>query len=308
MARGRVWTRLAGVRPRSRGRSRSAASPGAAAACLAPGHVRAGQAAGRVSAAAELDRAGLRCPAVAFLIAGNWKMHKTARETTSFCAALRERLAGLDGVEAVVCPPYTSLDEAVGVLAGSGIDVFAQNAHWAAEGAFTGEVSAPMLAELGVSGSLVAHSERRQLFAETDASAAQRIGGVLDTGLRVIACVGETEEEREAGETDAVLRRQVEAIRDAVDADDRHRLTLAYEPVWAIGTGRTASPGQAEEAHALIRSLLDVPILYGGSVNPENAEELLSQPDVDGALVGGASLDVDSFASICETAAALSRS
>jgi triosephosphate isomerase (TIM) len=244
------------------------------------------------------------------LIAGNWKMHKTARETIAFCTALRERLDGVGvegGVTAVVCPAYTSLDEAVGVLAGSGIEVFAQNAHWEGEGAFTGEVSPPMLAEIGVVGSLVAHSERRQLFAETDESAAQRVGGVLDAGLRVIACVGETEVEREAGETEAVLRRQVEAIREAVEPDDRPRLALAYEPVWAIGTGRTATPDQAEDAHALIRSLLDVPILYGGSVKPENAEELLAQPDVDGALVGGASLDVESFASICETAAGLSR-
>ena len=235
-------------------------------------------------------------------------MYKTAKETIAFCTALRARLEPLERVDVVVCPPYTSLDEAVGVLAGSGIEVFAQNAHWAPEGAYTGEISPPMLAELGVGGSLVAHSERRQLFAETNESAAQRIGGVLDAGLRVIACVGETETEREAGETEAVLRRQVEAIGAAVEADHRHRLTVAYEPVWAIGTGRTATPEQAEEAHALIRGILDVPILYGGSVKPENAEELLSQPDVDGALVGGASLDVESFASICEAAASLSRS
>ena len=240
--------------------------------------------------------------AVTFLIAGNWKMHKTAAETISFCTGLRERLRALEGVEVVVCPPYTSLDEAVATLAGSGIAVFAQNAHWERDGAFTGEISAPMLAELGVTGSLVAHSERRQLFAETDESAAQRVGGVLDAGLRVIACVGETERERDAGETETVLRRQVEAIRDAVEEDDRDRLTIAYEPVWAIGTGRTAAPEQAEEAHELIRGILDAPILYGGSVKPENADELLSQPDVDGALVGGASLDVDSFAAICEAA------
>jgi triosephosphate isomerase (TIM) len=237
------------------------------------------------------------------LIAGNWKMFKTAAETVSFSTELRARLRDVRGVEVVVCPPYTSLDEAVRVLAGSGTEVFAQNAHWEREGAFTGEVSPPMLAELGVTGSLVAHSERRQLFAETDESSARRIGGVLDAGLRVIACVGETELEHEAGETEAVLRRQVEAIRDCVEPDDRGRLTIAYEPVWAIGTGRTATPEQAEEAHALIRGLLDVPILYGGSVKPDNAEELLSQPDVDGALVGGASLDVESFAAICEAAA-----
>ena len=239
------------------------------------------------------------------LIAGNWKMFKTARETIPFCAELRERLEGVAGIDVVVCPPYTSLDEAVAALAGSGIEVFAQNAHWEREGAFTGEVSPSMLAEIGVTGSVIAHSERRQLFAETDESSARRIGGVLDAGLRVIACVGETEAEREAGETEPVLARQVQAIREAVQPDDRGRLTVAYEPVWAIGTGRTASPEQAEEAHALIRALLDVPILYGGSVKAENAAELLAQPDVDGALVGGASLEVESFAAICETAAAL---
>jgi len=237
------------------------------------------------------------------LIAGNWKMHKTGAETIEFCTALRPAVEGLDGVDVVVCPPYTSLDEAVRVLAGSGIEVFAQSAHWEREGAFTGEVSAPMLAELGVVGSLVAHSERRQLFAETDESSARRVAGVLDAGLRVIACVGETEQERETEETEAVLRRQVEAIRGAVEDDDVGRLTIAYEPVWAIGTGRTATPEQAEEAHALIRSLFDIPLLYGGSVKADNAAELLSQPDVDGALVGGASLEVESFAAICQAAA-----
>jgi triosephosphate isomerase len=240
------------------------------------------------------------------LIAGNWKMFKTAPETLEFCAALRERLDRLEGVDVVVCPPYTSLDEAVGVLAATEIAVFAQSAHWAREGPFTGEVSPPMLRELGVTGTLVAHSERRQLFAETDETAALRVEGVLDAGLHVIACVGETEHEREAGETEAVLRRQVEALRVAVAEENLDRLALAYEPVWAIGTGRTATPDQAEEAHALIKSLLDVPVLYGGSVKPENARELLSQPDVDGALVGGASLELESFASICETAASLS--
>ncbi|MDQ3821952.1 MAG: triose-phosphate isomerase [Actinomycetota bacterium] len=239
------------------------------------------------------------------LIAGNWKMYKTARETLDFCAALRDRLGDLDGVDIVVCPPFTSLDEAVGVLAPTEIAVFAQNAHWEREGPFTGEISPPMLRELGVAGSLVAHSERRQLFAETDETAAQRIDGLLDAGLHVIACVGETEREREAGEMEAVLRRQVTAIRGAVDDEDLERLAIAYEPVWAIGTGRTATPDEAEEAHALVKELLDVRVLYGGSVKPDNAEDLLAQPDVDGALVGGASLEIDSFASICQTAAEL---
>ncbi|HZB85808.1 MAG TPA: triose-phosphate isomerase, partial [Gaiellaceae bacterium] len=206
------------------------------------------------------------------LIAGNWKMFKTAHETLEFCAALRTRLDALEGVDVVVCPPYTSLDEAVNMLARTPIAVFAQNAHWAAEGPFTGEVSPPMLREIGVTGSLVAHSERRQLFAETDETAAKRVEGLLEAGLHVIACVGETEAEREAGETEAVLRRQVEAIRTAVADDDTDLLAVAYEPVWAIGTGRVATPEQAEEAHELIRSLLDVRILYGGSVKPENAE------------------------------------
>ena len=227
------------------------------------------------------------------LIAGNWKMYKTAPETLEFCAALRARLAGVEGVGVVVCPPYTSLDEAVSVLAATDIAVFAQNAHWASEGPFTGEIAASMLKEVGASGSLVAHSERRQLFAETDETAALRVEGVLDAGLHVIACVGETEAEREAGETEAVLRRQVEALRVAVDEENLERLALAYEPVWAIGTGRTATAEQAEEAHELIKALLEVPVLYGGSVKPDNAEALLSQPNVDGAPLGGASLTVE---------------
>jgi triosephosphate isomerase len=237
------------------------------------------------------------------LIAGNWKMYKTASETLDFCSALRDRLEGVGDVDVVVCPPSTSLDEAVGVLAATEIAVFAQNAHWAREGPFTGEISAPMLSEMGVTGSLVAHSERRQLFAETDATAALRVEGLLNAGLHVIACVGETEHERDAGETEAVLRRQVEAVRVAVADDNLDRLAIAYEPVWAIGTGRTATPQQAEEAHELVKAMLDVPVLYGGSVKADNAADLLAQPNVDGALVGGASLEVESFASICETAA-----
>jgi triosephosphate isomerase len=236
------------------------------------------------------------------LIAGNWKMYKSPSETREFCAALRARLHRFEGADVIVCPPYTSLHEALGILAPTEIAVFAQNAHWAKEGAFTGEVSPWMLREMGADGTLVAHSERRQLFAETDESAALRIEGALDAGLHVIACVGETEAEREVGETEAVIRRQVDAIRTVVAEENLERLAIAYEPVWAIGTGRTATPEQAEEAHALIKRLLDVPVLYGGSVKPENAAELLSQPDVDGALVGGASLDVESFASICESA------
>jgi triosephosphate isomerase (TIM) len=225
------------------------------------------------------------------LIAGNWKMFKGPAATAAFCAELRER--DLSGVDVVVCPPFVSLQVAVQLLAGTEIAVAAQNVHWEVEGAYTGEISAPMLRELGVYGAIVGHSERRQWFGENDETVARRAAAALEAGLSVIACVGETEEERERGETETVLRRQV-AVLEEHDA-----LVVAYEPVWAIGTGRTATPETAQEAHALIHSLIDVPVLYGGSVKPENAAELLAQPDVDGALVGGASLDIESFAAIC---------
>jgi len=229
------------------------------------------------------------------LIAGNWKMFKGRAEAAEFATALGSAVP--TGVDVVVCAPYVSLAAALG----SGLTVYAQNVHWEAEGAFTGEVSPQMLVELGVHGSLVGHSERRQYFGETDISTARRAQAALEAGLGVIACVGETLEVRESGDTELVLKLQVEAIADAVGPHER--LVLAYEPVWAIGTGRTASPDQAEDAHAFIKSLLDVPVLYGGSVKPDNAEELLSQPHVDGALVGGASLDPESFAAIVTAAA-----
>jgi triosephosphate isomerase (TIM) len=228
------------------------------------------------------------------LIAGNWKMYKGPGETREFCAAF----APPGDVDAVLCPPFGSLGAAVA----SGHTIYAQNVHWADEGAFTGEVSAPILLELGVQGAIVGHSERRQYFGETDETAAMRAEQALEAGLRVIACVGELEAERDGGETEDVLRRQVGVL------SQHDNLVVAYEPVWAIGTGKTATPEIAQQAHALIKSLLDVPVLYGGSVKPENAEELLAQPDVDGALVGGASLEVESFTLICETAARLSRS
>jgi triosephosphate isomerase len=229
------------------------------------------------------------------LIAGNWKMFKGPAEAGAFCRELRE--ADLpDDVDVVVCPPYVSLEAAVQALAGTEVGVFAQNCHWELEGAFTGEVSASMLQELGVYGTLVGHSERRQWFGETDETVARRVRTALQQGLHVIACVGESESEREAGETDAVLRRQVGVL----EADEN--LVIAYEPVWAIGTGKTATPAMAQQAHETIKSVLDLPVLYGGSVKPDNAAELMSQPAVDGALVGGASLDVESFAAICRAA------
>jgi triosephosphate isomerase (TIM) len=236
------------------------------------------------------------------LIAGNWKMYKTAAETVEFCTALRERLSELDGVDVAVCPPFTSLADAVRTLSGTEIAVAAQNVHWAEEGAFTGEVSPRMLKELGVYGAIVGHSERRQYFGETDEAVARRARAALEAGLEVIACIGESQEERDAGETELVLRVQVESIRDAVPEGEE--LVIAYEPVWAIGTGKTATPELAQEAHAFIKSLYDVPVLYGGSVKPDNAAELLAQPGVDGALVGGASLEVESFAAIVDAARA----
>ena len=230
------------------------------------------------------------------LIAGNWKMNKTGEEAAEFCRALKAR-ALPDGVDVAVFPPYTSLAAAVQALADTEVAVGAQNVHWEQAGAFTGEVSAPMLRELGVYAAIVGHSERRQYFGETDEGVSRRAAAALDAGLSVIACVGELEAEREAGETEQVLRRQV-SVLPAEDA-----LVVAYEPVWAIGTGKTATADQAREAHAFIKGLLDADVLYGGSVSPDNAEELLAQEGVDGALVGGASLDLDSFVAICETAA-----
>jgi triosephosphate isomerase len=229
------------------------------------------------------------------LIAGNWKMYKGSAETAEFCLGLREE--DLEGVDVVVCPPYVSLAVAVQLLAGTEIAVAAQNVHWEEEGPYTGEISAEMLLELGVYGAIVGHSERRQHFGESDETAASRARTALAAGMFVIACVGETEEERETGQTEQVLQRQVSAF----EADDN--LVLAYEPVWAIGTGKTATPEIAQEAHAFIKSVLDVPVLYGGSVKPDNAAVLLSRPDVDGALVGGASLDLESFIAICRAAA-----
>jgi triosephosphate isomerase len=228
------------------------------------------------------------------LVAGNWKMYKGPADTAEFCLGLREQ--ELEGVDVVVCPPFVSLAVAVQLLAGTEIAVAAQNVHWESEGAYTGEVSAEMLSEIGVYGAIVGHSERRQYFGETDESVGKRVHAALEAGLFVIACVGETEQERERGDTEEVLRRQL-----AVLAPDDN-LVLAYEPVWAIGTGKTATPDIAQEAHAFIKSQLDVPVLYGGSVKPDNAGDLLAQPAVDGALVGGASLELESFTAICRAA------
>jgi triosephosphate isomerase len=240
------------------------------------------------------------------VIAGNWKMYKTARQTAETIRSLAGLMQGVQGVEVVICPPFTALSAAVEAAKGSGIGVGAQDCYWEREGAFTGEVAVPMIADLGCSHCLVGHSERRQFFGETDATVEKKIEAVLANGLTCIACVGEMLAEREAGQTFAVLERQVRAglMRHLASP----RLVIAYEPVWAIGTGKTATPAQAQEAHAFIRQVVAratspaaaeaVRILYGGSVKPDNIAALMSQPDVDGGLVGGASLDAASFAKI----------
>jgi triosephosphate isomerase len=222
------------------------------------------------------------------LIAANWKMYKGPHEAREFF----DRFEPPAGVDVVICPAYTSLRVAVE----SGRAVYAQNVHWENEGAYTGEVSPLMLVELGVRGSIVGHSERRQYFGETDETTAKRAEAALAAGLGVIACVGETEQERETGQTEDVLLRQVSVL------PKHDGLVIAYEPVWAIGTGKTATAELCQHAHAFIKSLADVLVLYGGSVKPDNAAELLAQPAVDGALVGGASLDVDSLTAICRAA------
>jgi triosephosphate isomerase len=236
-------------------------------------------------------------------VAGNWKMHKTATEAGSFVRNLAVRVAATADV--AVCPPFTALAAAVDAAAGTPLRVFAQTMHQLPQGPFTGEISAPMLLDLGVDGVLLGHSERRQYFGETDAALAEKVAAGLDAGLDVILAVGESEAEREAGETESVLERQVTA--GLAQAGDRV-VTIAYEPVWAIGTGKTATPELAQSAHAFVRGLLPesvrdaTRIQYGGSMKPENAAELLAQPDIDGGLIGGASLEAEPFLAIAAAA------
>jgi triosephosphate isomerase (TIM) len=244
-------------------------------------------------------------------VAGNWKMHKTVAEAEVYVEKLLGQLPAGDRVDVGACVPFTALAAAVSAAEGSALRVCAQNMHQDAEGAYTGEVSAPMLVELGVDGVVLGHSERRRDNCETDRALQDKVPAALDAGLEPILCVGETEEEREAGETERKLRHQVQEALYKVDPERLPGVVVAYEPIWAIGTGRTATPEQAQEAMAFVRALVGdrsreaaerVRILYGGSVKPDNAAEILAQPDVDGALVGGASLDAAGFAEIVASA------
>ena len=246
------------------------------------------------------------------LIAGNWKMHKTIADAEAFIGALLPRIATYDGVEVGICPPFLALQAMVDSTRGSNVQVFAQTMHYAESGAFTGEVAPGMLTEIDVHGTILGHSERRELCGETDKALAQKVPAALEHGLTPILCVGETEEERERGDTERKLRQQIQEDLSRVPEDQLGRVVIAYEPIWAIGTGLTATPEQAQEACAFIRALVgqrseaaaqSVRILYGGSVKPDNAAELLALPDIDGALVGGASLEAESFAAIVGAAA-----
>jgi len=241
-------------------------------------------------------------------MAANWKMYKTPDQTREFFRDFLPLVAGHTRDEIVVCPPYIDLADAMEAVKGSSVAIGAQNVHWKEEGAFTGEISAAMLLALGVKHVIVGHSERRQYFGETDDTVNIRLKAALEAGLTPICCVGEVLEEREAGLTDDVLRRQCVRAFHAISAKKAAKLVVAYEPVWAIGTGKTATPEIAAEAHAVIRREATeifgeefsgkLRILYGGSVKPENAATLMAQEEIDGALVGGASLHAKSFAAI----------
>ena len=247
-------------------------------------------------------------------IAGNWKLNKTIAEAERFIAALLPQVSEAEGVEVAICPPFLALAAMVDSARGSRVAVYAQTMHEADSGAFTGEVSAPMLTEIGVDGVVLGHSERREHFGETDRALQQKVLQALEAGLVPILCVGETEEERERGETERKLRHQVQEGLDKVPIERLGEVVVAYEPVWAIGTGLTPEAEQAQEAVSFVRALVEdfdkpggqaVRILYGGSLKPDNAPELLALPDVDGALVGGASLDPGVFARIVQIAAGL---
>jgi len=238
-------------------------------------------------------------------IAGNWKMFKTVHEAVVYVKEFRSLVKDIEDVEIVVAPTFTAVHACAEAARNSRIGIAAQNLHWEREGAFTGEISGPMIKEAGAEYVIIGHSERRTLFGETDEAVNRKVRAAIAANLIPIACIGETLAEREAGATLSVLDRQIKAGFDGITGDQVGALVIAYEPVWAIGTGRTATAGQAQEAHAHIRQRLrqwfggasadECHVIYGGSVKPDNTKELLSQPDVDGALVGGASLEIKSF-------------
>jgi len=246
------------------------------------------------------------------LVAANWKMNKTVVEAREFLERLGPSLEDLGEVDVVVCPPSTALSATAAQANGTSVRIAAQNMHFEESGAYTGEVSAAMLVDVGADAVVLGHSERRQLFGETDEALARKVPAALAAGLLPILCIGETEAERDAGETETVLRRQLSADLADVDPARLGDIVIAYEPIWAIGTGRTATTEQAQEAVSFVRGMLagrdadaaaSARLLYGGSMKPGNASELMAQPDVDGGLVGGASLDPDDFLAICQAAA-----
>ena len=242
------------------------------------------------------------------LIAGNWKMFKTIGEATALVQALKPLVVGITGVDIVVAPVFTALSRVSDALSGSNIFLAAQNCYWEDEGAFTGEVSPKLLKDAGCSHVIIGHSERRQCFGETDATVNKKAKKAIADGLTAIVCVGESLGERESGSTFKVIEAQIKGSLAGLSCEELAQVVVAYEPVWAIGTGKTASDGQAQEVHAFLRRMISelysqpvgdaMRILYGGSVKPDNVKGLMSQPDIDGALVGGASLKVDSFAAI----------
>ncbi|MBF0483622.1 MAG: triose-phosphate isomerase [Candidatus Omnitrophica bacterium] len=246
------------------------------------------------------------------IIAGNWKLNKTIKEAVELVNGLKQDLAQTKEVDIVVCPVYPALSEVSKLTAGSNIGLGAQDLYWEDAGAFTGEVSAPLLKDAGCQYVIIGHSERRQFFGETDATVNKKIGAALKHGLTPIVCVGEVLAERESNKTFDVIKTQVTGAFSGYSAEDMKKIIIAYEPVWAIGTGKTASPEQAQEVHKFIRDLLvkmydvgtaqTVRIQYGGSVKSDNARELMSQPDIDGALVGGASLKRDQFVALVQNA------
>lgn len=246
-------------------------------------------------------------------IAGNWKMNKTAAETKALASELKEKFANIgDNVTVAVCPPFTSIATAVELLKGTKVKVGAQNIHWADNGAFTGEISGAMLKEMGVEYVIIGHSERRQYFGETDETVNKRTVAALKNGLKPIVCIGETLAEREGNKTDAVLSTQIKGGFAGLSADDMKKIVIAYEPVWAIGTGKTATPEMAQETHAFIRKQLtsmfgtevaeSIVIQYGGSMKADNSKALVAQKDIDGGLIGGAALQAGSFYDLVKNA------